>query len=80
MIDTIAQLMIPFTGLIAVTFMSSQNPRTRMYGGLFGLAGEPFWFITAYLNNQWGVIILVFVYLVSWSLVVYKNWIAIKGE
>ena len=73
MIDNICQLAIPFTGVIAVYLMASQEAKTRMIGGIFGLLGEPFWFMTAYNHEQWGVIVLVFVYAYSYYRIVDKN-------
>jgi hypothetical protein len=65
--------MIPFTGVIAVYLAASQDPKTRMIAGYFGLAGEPFWFISAYTADQWGVILLVFVYGFTWIRLINEN-------
>lgn len=65
-ISFICQIMIPFTGLTAVYLIASQEPRTRMWAGIFGLAGEPFWLTSAWLANQWGIMILAFFYAYSY--------------
>lgn len=72
-IDIIAQCVITVTGFTSLYLMASQAPRTRMYGGMVGLAGEPFWLLTAYLHEQWGVVALAIVYAVNWYRVVRKN-------
>ena len=78
MIDIIAQIGVLFTGLVAVYLSASQKAKIRMYGGLFGLAGEPFWFITSYINNQFGIMILAIVYAFMWLRVVIKNYNSIE--
>jgi len=79
-IDLVSQVMIPFTGLVSVYLAGSPNPRTRMYSGICGLLGEPFWFTTAYIHNQVGVMILAGVYAISWTRVVYKNLMIHRGQ
>ena len=78
-IEIISQAIIAITGIIAVFLSGSLNPRIRMYAGISGLLGEPFWFITSYLNNQWGIIILTFIYAIGWGRVFYKNYESSSG-
>ena len=72
-IDIVANIGILSTGLVAVYLTASQKPRVRMIAGWFGLAGEPFWFTTALINEQWGVLILAFVYAGMWWRVIQTN-------
>lgn len=51
-----------------------------MFAGVIGLIGEPFWFATAFINAQYGILILVLVYGINWARVVYTNYRAINGK
>lgn len=72
--DYFSQVVITFTGFAAMYLLASQDPKTRMYAGIVGLAGEPFWLATALINEQWGIVALVFVYGVNWGRVVWSNY------
>lgn len=73
-LDIGSQIVITCTGFFSLYLMASQSARTRMWGGVVGLAGEPFWLTTAIINHQWGVIILCFVFGYNWARVVYSNY------
>lgn len=77
MIDAIAQGIITCTGCLSLYLMASQSPRTRMWAAIVGLAGEPFWLTTAYINEQWGIVALAFVYAINWIRIAVKNWQAV---
>ena len=68
-LDTIAQIGIAVFGVAAVMLVAKKNK----WGFVLGLASQPFWLITSYLNKQWGVFFLSIIYLFSWSLGIY-NW------
>lgn len=74
MLDAAAQTIITCTGCASLYLMASQQPRTRAWAGIIGLAGEPFWMLTAYLNGQWGIVALAVVYGVNWIRIVRSNW------
>lgn len=78
-IDYLCQGIITCTGMGSLYYMASQEASKRLLGGLIGLFGEPFWFATAWINSQYGVMVLVFVYGVAWSRVVYKNYAEVYG-
>jgi hypothetical protein len=80
MVDIICQTIIVFTGFTSMYLLSSQDARTRMWAGLVGLFGEPFWLITAVINGQWGVIILVVIYGINWFRIFWFNYNAQKEE
>ncbi|CAM0012930.1 hypothetical protein VPHK453_0075 [Vibrio phage K453] len=69
------QLMIAFTGVVAIFLTQQSNDRIKKYACLFGLAGQPFWFYSAYTNEQWGIFALCVFYTYSWSLGFKNNWI-----
>lgn len=74
MIEIISQVMIAVTGIISVYAVASLKPKMRMYAGISGLIGEPFWLMTAYNNDQWGVGLLALVYTYGWLLVISNNY------
>ena len=79
-IDTISQTVIVFTGFSSMYLISSQEARVRMYAGMIGLFGEPFWLTSAIIAEQWGVILLVAAYGFNWGRVFWKNYKAVKKE
>jgi len=72
--DTIAQVGIATLGIAAIILVARKNK----WGFALGLASQPFWFITAYLNKQWGVFLVSVVYTCSWAYGVYKWFYADK--
>jgi hypothetical protein len=79
-LDWFSQFVITCTGFLSLYLMASQDPRTRFYAGCVGLFGEPFWFFTAFVNGQFGVMALVFVYGVNWVRLVYSNYKVMEKE
>jgi len=73
MLDQIAQIGIFTTGVVALYLVGPTDPRQRMRAGIFGLCGEPFWLITALINAQWGVVLLVAIYGYNWWRVFSNN-------
>jgi len=68
-LDLIAQIGITIFGVSAIILVARKNK----WGFALGLASEPFWIITSYLNKQWGVLLLSIIYIFSWGYGVY-NW------
>jgi nicotinamide riboside transporter PnuC len=66
--DIISQIGITFFGVIAVILVAKKNK----WGFVFGLLSQPFWFITSYLNQQWGIFFLSIVYTLSWLFGIYE--------
>lgn len=75
MLDNIAQAGIFAFGVTSVLLISYKN----RWGFVVGLLSQPFWFTSAILNKQWGIVAINCVYLVVWSLGVY-NWFFKKEQ
>lgn len=73
-IDYFCQAVITCTGVTSLYLMGGQTARIRMWGGIVGLIGEPFWLTTASINQQYGIMVLCVVYGIAWIRVVWKNW------
>ncbi len=50
-------------GILAIILVSRKN----RWGFVFGLASQPFWFATSFINRQWGIFFLSVIYLGSWT-------------
>ncbi len=72
------QIAIALTGVIAIWITQQGNERIKKYACLFGLAGQPFWFYSAYTAEQWGIFILCFFYTYSWLVGFKNNWVTKK--
>jgi len=66
--DLISQIGVAIFGITAIILVSKKNK----WGFVFGLASQPFWLITSYLNKQWGVFILTIVYTFTWMFGIYE--------
>jgi hypothetical protein len=74
------QVVIAFTGVIAIFLTQQKNESIKKYGCLFGLAGQPFWFYSAYTSEQWGIFVLCLFYTYAWCLGVKNNWLNKKNN
>jgi len=66
--DMIAQVGIAVFGVAAIILVARKNK----WGFVFGLLSSPFWFITSYVNQQWGVFFLNIIYFFSWAYGIYE--------
>lgn len=62
MIDAIAQIGMFAFGVTAIILVARRNK----WGFVFGLLSQPFFFITSYVNEQWGLFLLSVIYTGSW--------------
>lgn len=70
------QIFIAFTGALAI-YLSQQEKyiKLKKYASVFGLVGQPFWFYTSYVNDQWGIFILSIFYTYAWYVGFKNYWI-----
>lgn len=68
MLDNISQIGILALGPLSILLVAKKNK----WGFVAGLASQPFWFMTAYINEQWGVFLVNMVFTFSWALGVYE--------
>ena len=67
MLDLVCQTAIILTGVTGIFLVARKNK----WGFVVGLASTPFWFITAYLNSQWGIFALNVAYMLNWIYGIY---------
>ena len=72
----IAQFAIALLGVTAIFLSQSGNHQQRKFACLFGLAGQPFWFWSAIIAEQWGIVLLCCFYTVAWARGVKSNWLS----
>lgn len=73
--DLLLQIFLGLFGATAIYLVGCKNPRISRWGYIFGLAGQPFWIITAIINHQWGILALTSFYSFSWGRGIYNHWI-----
>ena len=56
--NLIAQGGILIFGIIAIILVARKNK----WGFVFGLLSQPFWYMTAIQNHQWGIVLVSIVY------------------
>lgn len=71
--DYLCQIIITGTGCYSLLAVGSPDPKYRMKAGIVGLIGQPFWFATSLINEQYGLLVLVLVYGLSWIRVINTN-------
>ena len=74
-LDIINQIGITIFGASAIILVARKNK----WGFVLGLASQPFWLMTSYLNKQWGVLFLSVIYVFSWAYGVYE-WFYKKNK
>lgn len=75
-LDLISQIGVAFFGIIAIILVARKNK----WGFVFGLASQPFWLLTSYLNKQWGVFLLSIIYVFSWAYGLYEWFLKDKKD
>lgn len=69
------QIAIALTGAVAIWLTQQPNEQWKKYACLFGMAGQPFWFYSAYQAEQWGIFALCIFYTYSWCLGIKNHWL-----
>lgn len=69
--DAVSQIAIFVLGVTSIVLVARKNK----WGFVAALAVQPFWILTSYINKQWGIFFVSFVYGGSWLYGAYK-WFA----
>ncbi len=73
--DAVSQIAIFVFGVLAIVLIARKNK----WGFVFGLLTQPFWFITSYIHEQWGVFFVSITYTLSWIYGVHE-WFYKDGK
>lgn len=68
------QIAIAITGVIAIWLANDHRDHWRRYACLFGLAGQPVWFYSAWSAGQWGILVLTIFYTWAWFKGFRNQW------
>jgi hypothetical protein len=71
----IDQICIFVFGVGAVYLANDARPQVRRSGCIAGLISQPFWFYTAAVHHQWGILAASFFYTFSWGRGFYYQWV-----
>ena len=71
----LAQAGIILYGLPTLVLVGFKNSNIRRWGYITALLGQPFWFIATLHNDQWGMLILVCCYTITWINGIHQHWI-----
>ncbi len=71
----ISQVVISCLGIPAIYLSQSKNYDVYRLSPLFGLAGQPFWFMMAYVSSAWGVFIMSMFYTHAWYTGFKNHWL-----
>lgn len=66
--DMISQIGIAAFGISAIILVAKKNK----WGFVFGLISQPFWLITSFINEQWGVFFVSVIYCFTWAYGIYE--------
>lgn len=70
------QVAIVFTGVAAIWLSQDSRETWRRYACLFGLAGQPFWFYSSLVSEQWGIFALSFAFTAAWAKGFREYWLS----
>ena len=68
-------------GLLAIFLVNlPTNNKYQRYGCISGLCSQPFWFYTTHQAEQYGIVVLSFVYTALWAKGFYHAWLSKRGQ
>jgi hypothetical protein len=70
-LEIVCQTMIFICGAGSI-YLLSRNDKYSKYGMVLGLVSQPFWYITAYLTNSYGIFAVNLVYTMSYINGIFK--------
>ena len=56
------QFIIGVTAVLALWLVAKGTPPSRLWGSVIGLIGEPFWFYSTWVTEQWGIFFVTFMF------------------
>lgn len=77
MIDIICQVAILIFGATAIWVVGRPESWSK-YGFILGCCSQPFWIVTSFMNEQWGIFALSLWYSYSWAQGVHTHFF--RGE
>jgi hypothetical protein len=72
--ETLSQIMIFVCGALSITALNS-NGKMSKYGPVIGLIVQPFYFYSSFINEQWGLFSVSFLYTLAYVYGIYTFWL-----
>lgn len=76
--EIVSQIVIACTGMVAIYLTQQSRPEWKKYAPILGLVGQPCWYYTTLVNEQYGIFALTLGYTYLWGLGFYNSWIKEK--
>jgi len=77
---TACQIFIALLGVTAIFLSQDKRLSWRRWSSVLGLCSQPFWFALTYIDHQWGVFGLCFLYTWCWFRGFKTNWLDNRGK
>ena len=74
------QFFIFTLGTITVFLLNSKSKKHRKIGAIVGVCGQPFWFITSFMNGQWAIFLLGILYTIAYIRGIINNTKPQRGD
>lgn len=74
-IDFIVQTAIIVCGVFSAWLSQDPEFEKRKWSSIAGLIAQPFWFYSTYINDQWGMFAVSFVFLAAYARGFWEHWI-----
>lgn len=69
----LVQVAIVLFSALGIWFINQDRPWAK-WGNVLGLIAQPFWLVTTYQNEQWGMFLLTVFYIYCWCQGIYNNF------
>jgi hypothetical protein len=70
----LAQISIGITGCLAILLLQQESAKVKRWAPVVGLVGQPFWLLTAYETQAWGMLFVSCMYTWVWLVGAYLAW------
>lgn len=74
-LNVAANILISLCGASAIFLSQSSHEERRKYACILGLIGQPAWFYTSYVSQNWGIFAVCFLYAFSWFKGLWSFWL-----
>lgn len=71
----IEQLVIAVCGIVSVALSQDHRSHLRKWACIAGMIAQPFWIYSSLKAEQWGILLLAFVYFAGWARGFVNFWI-----
>lgn len=73
--NIVSQIVIMCTGILAAWLSQDHRYNHRKHACWIALIGQPFWWYSTFIVEQWGIFIMSIFYTVAWMKGTYNYWV-----